>query len=141
MRPTLAFWLAAAGFKPTLVERAPESPDGRRGRLLGLGYVIAERMGLKRDFEAAGYHILELRLVCDSGEKLAGFAVATIRSLGGGACRRATSWSTPSPCPASAALSLAATSSTALRFPIILGWPPCGMRLKLGARAGSHLKF
>jgi hypothetical protein len=21
------------------------------------------------------------------------------------------------------------------------GWPPCGMRLKLGARVGSHLKF
>jgi hypothetical protein len=45
--PTLAFWLAAAGFKPTLVARArPESPDGRlRGRLLGLDYEIAERMG------------------------------------------------------------------------------------------------
>ena len=86
MGPTLAFWLAAASFKPTLVERPPESPDGRlRGRLLGLGCEIAERMGLGRDLEAAGYHILELRLVCDSGEKLAGFGVATIRSLGGGA--------------------------------------------------------
>jgi hypothetical protein len=79
--------LAAAGFKPTLVARArPESPDGRlRGRLLGLGYEIAERMGLGRGLEEAGYHILELRLICDKRRKLAGFGVATIRSLGGGA--------------------------------------------------------
>ena len=44
--PTLAFWLKAAGFEPTIVERAPEL---RRGGYVidfwGLGYDIAERMG------------------------------------------------------------------------------------------------
>jgi 2-polyprenyl-6-methoxyphenol hydroxylase-like FAD-dependent oxidoreductase len=83
--PTLAFWLAAAGFKPTIVEQAPEL---RRGGYVvdfwGLGYDIAERMGLRPDLEAAGYHIRELRVVGDSGEKLAGFGVSTLRSLAGG---------------------------------------------------------
>jgi hypothetical protein len=66
--------------------RAPESPTGRlRGRLLGLGYEIAERMGLGRGLEAAGYHILELRLICYKRRKLAGFGVAIIRSLAGAA--------------------------------------------------------
>ncbi len=83
--PTLAFWLAAAGFKPTLVERAAELRTG--GYVVdfwGLGYDIAERMGLRSDLDAAGYHIRELRVVGDRGEKLAGFGVATIRSLAGG---------------------------------------------------------
>ena len=83
--PTLAFWLAAAGFKPTIVERAPELRTG--GYVVdfwGLGYDIAERMGLRPDLDAAGYHIRELRVVGDGGEKLAGFGVATIRSLAGG---------------------------------------------------------
>ena len=47
--PTLAFWLKAAGFKPTLIERAPALRTG--GYVIdfwGLGYDIAERMGLLR---------------------------------------------------------------------------------------------
>ena len=83
--PTLAFWLAAAGFQTTIVERAPALRTG--GYVVdfwGLGYDIAERMGLRPDLEAAGYHIRELRIVGDNGEKLAGFGVATIRSLAGG---------------------------------------------------------
>ena len=83
--PTLAFWLAAAGFQPTIVERAADLRTG--GYVVdfwGLGYDIAERMGLRRDLEAAGYHIRELRVVGDASEKLAGFGVATIRALAGG---------------------------------------------------------
>ena len=48
--PTLAFWLKAAGFEPTLIERAPALRTG--GYVIdfwGLGYDIAERMGLARD--------------------------------------------------------------------------------------------
>lgn len=45
--PTLAYWLLAAGHRPTLVERAPEL---RRGGYLidfwGAGYDVAERMGI-----------------------------------------------------------------------------------------------
>jgi len=44
--PTLAFWLKATGFQPTLVEHAPLLRSG--GYVIdfwGLGYDIAERMG------------------------------------------------------------------------------------------------
>ena len=41
--------------------------------------------GSGASLEAVGYHIRELRVVGDRGEELAGFGVATIRSLAGGA--------------------------------------------------------
>src|ERR1700746_509957 len=44
---TLAFWLKAAGFEPTLIERASALRTG--GYVIdfwGLGYDIAERMGV-----------------------------------------------------------------------------------------------
>ena len=56
--PTLAFWLRAAGFEPTLVERAPDLRTG--GYVIdfwGLGYDIAERMGLMTEINRAGYHM------------------------------------------------------------------------------------
>jgi len=83
--PALAFWLNAAGFKTTIVERAPGLRSG--GYVIdfwGLGYDIAERMGLKDDLERIGYRIRELRIVGDRGEKLAGFGVSGLRSLVGG---------------------------------------------------------
>ena len=48
--PTLAYWLNAAGFETTIVERAPRLRTG--GYVIdfwGLGYDIAERMGLATD--------------------------------------------------------------------------------------------
>jgi 2-polyprenyl-6-methoxyphenol hydroxylase-like FAD-dependent oxidoreductase len=53
--PTLAFWLRAAGLQPTLVERAPQPRTG--GYVVdfwGLGYDIAERMGLIGDINRIG---------------------------------------------------------------------------------------
>src|SRR5262249_17524318 len=50
--PTLAFWLGQAGFRPTLVERAPALRDG--GYVIdfwGLGFDIAERMGLAAELD------------------------------------------------------------------------------------------
>jgi 2-polyprenyl-6-methoxyphenol hydroxylase-like FAD-dependent oxidoreductase len=45
--PTLAFWLRAAGLQPTLVEHAPTlRSSGFVIDFWGLGYEIAERMGL-----------------------------------------------------------------------------------------------
>ena len=66
--PTLAFWLKAAGFEPTLIERAPALRAG--GYVIdfwGLGYDIAERMGLATDIDRMGYHMRELRIVDDRG--------------------------------------------------------------------------
>jgi 2-polyprenyl-6-methoxyphenol hydroxylase-like FAD-dependent oxidoreductase len=43
--PTLAFWLRAASFEPTLVERTPAlRAGGYVTDFWGLGYDIAERM-------------------------------------------------------------------------------------------------
>ena len=47
--PTLAFWLNAAGFTTTLVEQAPGCARAAMSSISGLGYDIAERMGLAND--------------------------------------------------------------------------------------------
>ena len=83
--PALAFWLHAAGFETTLVERAPSQ---RRGGFVidfwGLGYDLAERMGLAERIERIGYHMRELRIVNERGTKIAGFGTAVFRELTGG---------------------------------------------------------
>jgi 2-polyprenyl-6-methoxyphenol hydroxylase-like FAD-dependent oxidoreductase len=83
--PTLAFWLKAAGFVPTLVEHAPALRTG--GYVVdfwGLGYEIAARMGLGRDINRVGYRIREMRIVDDRGERVAGFGTQVFRELTGG---------------------------------------------------------
>jgi len=83
--PTLAFWLRQAGFEPTLVEHAPTLRTG--GYVIdfwGLGYDIAERMGLSGDVERIGYHMRELRIVGDRGERVTGFGTRVLGDLVGG---------------------------------------------------------
>jgi 2-polyprenyl-6-methoxyphenol hydroxylase-like FAD-dependent oxidoreductase len=80
--PTLAFWLKAGGFEPTLIERSPQLRTG--GYVIdfwGLGYDIAERMGLKNDIERIGYHVQEMRVVDDRGKRVSGFDVDVFREL------------------------------------------------------------
>ncbi len=82
---TLAFWLKAAGFEPTLIERAPALRAG--GYVIdfwGLGYDIAERMGLATDIDRMGYHMRELRIVDDRGERVTGFGTKVFNELSGG---------------------------------------------------------
>lgn len=80
--PTLAYWLDAWGFRPTLIERA-DAP--RRGGYAidfwGLGYEIAERMGLLPALRAQGHEVRELRFVDSRGVRVGGFDVDVIRSL------------------------------------------------------------
>ena len=83
--PTLAFWLKAAGFEPTLIERAAEPRTG--GYVIdfwGLGYDIAERMGLESDINHIGYRVRELRIVDDRGERVTGFGIKIFDELTGG---------------------------------------------------------
>jgi 2-polyprenyl-6-methoxyphenol hydroxylase-like FAD-dependent oxidoreductase len=83
--PTLAFWLKAAGFEPTVVEHAPAlRTAGYVIDFWGLGYEIAERMGLEGDINRVGYHIREMRIVDDRGERVAGFGTKVLRELSGG---------------------------------------------------------
>lgn len=83
--PTLAFWLKAAGFEPTLVETAPAL---RRGGYVidvwGLGYEIAARMGLESELNRIGYHMREMRIVGGEGRRVSGFGASVFRELTGG---------------------------------------------------------
>jgi 2-polyprenyl-6-methoxyphenol hydroxylase-like FAD-dependent oxidoreductase len=83
--PTLAFWLKRGGLEPTLLECAPGLRSG--GYVIdfwGLGYDIAERMGLTDAIERVGYHMREMRIVDESGGRIAGFGTRVFRELTGG---------------------------------------------------------
>lgn len=80
--PTLAYWLKAAGFEPAILERAPALRSG--GYVIdfwGLGYDLAERMGLIGEINRAGYHVRELRIINDAGRRVAGFGTAVFSEL------------------------------------------------------------
>jgi len=83
--PTLAYGLKTAGFEPTLIERSPTLRSG--GYVIdfwGLGYDIAERMGLSADINRAGYQFRELRIVGPKGKRISGFGTNVFRELTGG---------------------------------------------------------
>jgi 2-polyprenyl-6-methoxyphenol hydroxylase-like FAD-dependent oxidoreductase len=83
--PTLAYWLAERGFEPVLVERSPTPRTG--GYVIdfwGLGYDVAERMGLLPSIRGDGYQIEELRLVDGRGRRVGGFDADVFRKLTGG---------------------------------------------------------
>jgi len=83
--PMLAYWLKAAGFEPTIVERAPVlRPGGYVIDFWGLGYDLAERMGLLDEVNRIGYHVREMRIVNDTGRPVAGFGTAVFSELTGG---------------------------------------------------------
>ena len=83
--PTVAFWLNAAGFQTTIVERAPRLRAG--GYVLdfwGKGFDIAERMGLADELKRAGYRMREMRIVDARGERITGFGTRVFQDLTGG---------------------------------------------------------
>ena len=83
--PTLAYWLGKSGFRATLVEHAPQLRTG--GYVIdfwGLGYDIAERMGLAVDINRTGYHVHEVRIVDDRGKRVTGFRTNVFRELTNG---------------------------------------------------------
>ncbi len=80
--PTLAFWLRRSGHDVLLVEAAPEL---RRGGYAvdfwGLGYDIAEKMGILPRITDLGYQVREMRLVDGRGRKCGGFSVKVVQHL------------------------------------------------------------
>lgn len=83
--PTLAYWLAEYGFKPTLIERSSSLRVG--GYLIdfwGLGYDVADHMGILPALERAGYIVGEVRFVDRHGRRVGGFGVDVFRQLTGG---------------------------------------------------------
>lgn len=80
--PTLAYWLKRYGFTPVLVERAPEFRTG--GYVIdfwGLGYEVADRMGLIPQILDKGYLVREVRIVNGDGRRVAGFPVSALTQL------------------------------------------------------------
>jgi 2-polyprenyl-6-methoxyphenol hydroxylase-like FAD-dependent oxidoreductase len=73
--PTLAWWLAEAGYRPTIVESAQEPRTG--GYVIdfwGKGFDIADKMGLRPELMDVGYQVKEVRLVGRDGRRVGGFA-------------------------------------------------------------------
>jgi 2-polyprenyl-6-methoxyphenol hydroxylase-like FAD-dependent oxidoreductase len=83
--PTLAYWLKRAGFAPTLLERAPGlRSSGYVIDFWGLGYDIAEKMGLLPQLLKEGYHVKELRVVDSYGHRVSGFGTKVFDELTAG---------------------------------------------------------
>jgi 2-polyprenyl-6-methoxyphenol hydroxylase-like FAD-dependent oxidoreductase len=62
--PSLAHWLHRAGHEPTLIERAPNFRTG--GYVIdfwGVGYRVAQRMGIEAAIREAGYQVQSTRSV------------------------------------------------------------------------------
>jgi 2-polyprenyl-6-methoxyphenol hydroxylase-like FAD-dependent oxidoreductase len=81
--PTLAYWLQRTGHEPTLIEEAPQFRGG--GYILdfwGIGYRVAELMGIEPQVLEAGYHVRTVRAVDRAGR--------TRATLGTDAFRRST---------------------------------------------------
>lgn len=73
--PTLAYWLARYGHRPTLLERAPAFRAG--GYIIdfwGAGFDVADRMKLVPEIRQRGYAVKEVRLVGSSGGRVGGFS-------------------------------------------------------------------
>jgi 2-polyprenyl-6-methoxyphenol hydroxylase-like FAD-dependent oxidoreductase len=80
--PTLAFWLQYYGHEPVLFEKAPKLRDG--GYLIdfwGLGYEIAERMGILPTLRARGYEMEWMRLVDGDGRPQAAANLSAMREV------------------------------------------------------------
>ncbi len=77
---TLAFWLKRYGFEPTVVEKAPTLRAG--GYMIdfwGLGFDVAEKMGLLQKFGEAHYDIPELDYVDQHGKRKGGLSIIKMR--------------------------------------------------------------
>jgi 2-polyprenyl-6-methoxyphenol hydroxylase-like FAD-dependent oxidoreductase len=83
--PTLAYWLRRSGHDPVLFEKAPAVRSG--GYLIdfwGLGYEIAERMGIISTLREHSYQMERLRMVDRNGRDEAHMDLAPLYEAHGG---------------------------------------------------------
>ena len=82
--PTLAYWLRRAGHEPTLIELAPTLRTG--GYMIdfwGVGFSVAERMGLLPAIRDAGYELQDVRYLDQDGRVAGRISAETMkRELG-----------------------------------------------------------
>lgn len=80
--PTLAYWLLRAGHEPTLLESAPSlRTAGYMIDFWGVGYTVAERMGILPQLLEAGYKVHEVRFVDGDGRRAGGFSTEIFSSM------------------------------------------------------------
>src|SRR3954468_15787930 len=80
--PCLAYWLLQYGFEPVLVERAPSLRSG--GYIIdfwGLGFEVADRMGLLPALRHEGYDVEEFRIVDRNGARTGGFSSRAFQAV------------------------------------------------------------
>ncbi|HEY7120254.1 MAG TPA: FAD-binding domain [Tepidisphaeraceae bacterium] len=71
----LTHWLQRGGHEVVLIEKAPGFRTGGYGvDFWGVGYTVAERMGILPEVREHGYAIRELRIVDHRGRKVGGFS-------------------------------------------------------------------
>jgi 2-polyprenyl-6-methoxyphenol hydroxylase-like FAD-dependent oxidoreductase len=78
--PTLAYWLLRRGFTPVIVERAPQFRSG--GYIVdffGVGFDVAERMGLVPLLRELGYVNDRAEFVDEKGRRRSGFEAEALR--------------------------------------------------------------
>ncbi len=83
--PSLAYWLLKGGHDVLMVEESQEIRSG--GYVIdfwGVGYDIAEKMGIIPRLKALGYQVEEVRFVDEYGKKCGGFAADVFASTTNG---------------------------------------------------------
>lgn len=81
----LAHWLHRTGHTPTLIEQAPRFRTG--GYMIdfwGVGYTVAQRMGIEAQIRDAGYQVECVRSVGSGGKTRADLGVNAFRGMIGG---------------------------------------------------------
>ena len=82
---TLAYWLRRSGHDVLLIEQSNELRTGGYAiDFWGVGYDIAEKMGLRPRITELGYDVNELRYVDAEGRKRGGFPLAVLDRMTGG---------------------------------------------------------
>lgn len=82
--PTLGYWLARAGFRPTLVERAAsQRSSGSPVDVRGPALPVVEEMGVVDDLRAAATHATGIRFVDSTGRLSRRMSMPASRSTAG----------------------------------------------------------
>ena len=79
---TAAYWLKKYGFRPVIVEQAPQLREG--GYMIdfwGAGFDVAEKMNLIEQLKEKHYHIPEIEFVNENGKCIGGFNIDKLRKL------------------------------------------------------------
>ncbi|HEX5130891.1 MAG TPA: FAD-binding domain [Candidatus Krumholzibacteria bacterium] len=83
--PALAYWLRRSGHEVLLIEEAASLRGG--GYVIdfwGVGYDVAEKMGLIPDLRKLGYQVEEMRFVDDRNRRSGGFRTDVFNRMTGG---------------------------------------------------------